>query len=306
VTVLVATTVHRGSRKGEPHGGVFLVDLERRRGAHTVTWTRPGIDWQGHGGDRGLRGIATHGERLYLAASEEILVFAPDFALLARHRSPYLRHAQALACFENRLYVASAAYDSILAFDLAAGRFDWGLQLVDDQARLRGTPFDPQGALGPPPANRMHLNSLYCDSRGMFICGLRTMGLLCFDGKRIKRLVTLPEDVRDARPWRDGVLFNDTAANVVRFLTPEHNRVFRVPYYPVDLLEGAEDGRQVARQGFARGLCVVSDRVFASGSSPLTITLHDLDAMQTTLSINLGTDVRQALHSLAVWPFTGG
>jgi hypothetical protein len=80
--------------------------------------------------------------------------------------------------------------------------------------------------------------------------------------------------------------------------------VFRVPYYPVDVLEGEEGGRQVTRQGFARGLCVVSDRVFASGASPLTITLHDLDAMQTTLSINLGTDVRQALHSLAVWPFS--
>jgi hypothetical protein len=165
-------------------------------------------------------------------------------------------------------------------------------------------PFDPQGALGPSPANRLHINSLHSDSRGLFISGLRSSGLLHFDGQRIKRLVTLPEGVRNARPWRDGVLFNDTEAGVVRFLTPESNRVFHVPVYPDEELEpGTLDDPASARQGFARGLCVVDEHTFASGSSPLTITLHDLDAMKTTLKINLNTDLRHGVHTLALWPF---
>ena len=124
------------------------------------------------------------------------------------------------------------------------------------------------------------------------------------DDERIVRLVTLPAGVHDARPWREGVLFNDTEAEVVRFLTPDANCVFPVPRYPEAALEpGSCADSAVARQGFARGLCVLGEGAFASGSSPLTITLHDLDTMKTTLRINLSTDLRHAIHTLAVWPF---
>jgi hypothetical protein len=155
--------------------------------------------------------------------------------------------------------------------------------------------------------SRLRLNSLYCDPRGMFVSGSHTQGLLHFDGKRIVRLVTLPEGVHDARPWRDGVLFNDTEAEAVRFITPEANRVFEVPRYPEHTLEpGSFEDSAVARQAFARGLCVLENGIFASGSSPLTICLHDLDAMKTTLRINLSVDVRQVIHTLAPWPFDVG
>ena len=304
MSIIAATTVIRGSQRGSSHGGVYLVDVANQRGAHLLDWTRPAIDWSGHGGGRGLRGIACGDERLYIAGSSELYGFAPDFALLDVYTSPYLDDAQAIALFEDRVYVVSAAYDAVLALDLQTGRFDWGLQLMDDDGGLRGIPFDPQGALGPSPAHALQLNSLHCDARGLFIAGGRTQGLLHFDGKRIVRLVTLPEGVHDARPWREGVLFNDTEAEVVRFLTPDANCVFQVPRYPEAALEpGSFEDSAVARQGFARGLCVLDEGVFASGSSPLTITLHDLDAMKTTLRINLSTDARHMIHSLAVWPF---
>jgi hypothetical protein len=304
MSVIAATTVIRGARPGFSHGGVYLVDVDKQRGAHLLDWTRPSIDWSGAGGGRGLRGLAFGKDRVYIAGATELFTFQPDFALLGAHSSPYLGQAQALACFEGRVYAVSAAYDAVLAFDLVSGRFDWGLQIVDGDGGLRGIPFDPQGTLGPPPSDGLRLNSLHCDARGLFIGGARSMGLLHFDGTRIVRLVTLPEGVHDARPWREGVLFNDTEAEAVRFLTPDANCVFPVPRYPEDALEpGSYEDSAVARQGFARGLCVLGEGVFASGSSPLTITLHDLDTMKTTLRINLSTDVRHAIHSLAVWPF---
>ncbi|RPH96648.1 MAG: hypothetical protein EHM68_10860 [Lysobacterales bacterium] len=304
MSVIAATTVIRGSQPGTSHGGVYLVDLDGQRGAHLLEWTRPSIDWSGHGGGRGLRGLAFGDDRVYVAGASELFSFAPDFALLGVLSSPYLGQAQAVACFEGRIYVVSAAYDAVLAFDLQAGRFDWGLQIVDGDSGLRGIPFDPQGTLGPPPSHELRLNSLHCDPRGLFIGGGRTMGLLHFDGKRIVRLVTLPEGVHDARPWREGVLFNDTEAEAVRFLTPDANCVFPVPHYPEAALEpGSCVDSAVARQGFARGLCVLGEGAFASGASPLTITLHDLDTMKTTLRINLSTDARHAIHSLAPWPF---
>ena len=45
----------------------------------TVDWNRADIDWQGCGWDRGLRGIAFDGERIYIVASDELFAFAPEF-----------------------------------------------------------------------------------------------------------------------------------------------------------------------------------------------------------------------------------
>ncbi|HKX56353.1 MAG TPA: hypothetical protein VJN01_09630, partial [Xanthomonadales bacterium] len=255
----------------------------------------------GQGGARGLRGIAVAGDQVLVAAESELLVFSPQFELLAIHRSPYLGGAHGLVVFENRVYVISAAFDALLAFDLALGRFAWGLQISNDEAGLRATPFDPASTLGPSPRKRMQLQSVYADSRGLFISGPGASGLLHFDGKRIAQLVSLPEGARDARPWRDGVLFNDTLTDAVRFLTPEHNRVFKVLPYPEDAMVPALP--DVARPYYAQGLCVLDEKRFASGSSPLTVTLHDIETLQTTRRFNLDTDVRHSVHSLALWPF---
>ena len=215
-----------------------------------------------------------------------------------------MKHCHEICRFGRKLYLASTGFDAILAFDLDELRFDWGMYMVEDESGFSGRPFDPQSILGPPPANALHLNNVWCDERGMFVSGLRTLGLLHFNGQRVKRLVTLPQGIHNARPWRDGVLFNDTEADHVRFLTPTQNRVFQVPHYPREVLEHTEcEDAEIARQGFARGLCVLDDGRFAAGSSPSTVTLHDVDSMETLLSINLSTDIRNAIHGLEVWPF---
>ena len=64
----------------------------------------------------------------------------------------------------------------------------------------------------------------------------------------------------------------------------------------------AEDAR-LARQAFARGLCVVDDDVVACGSSPSTITLHRLADGAKPRMATLTHDVRNAIHGLDVWPF---
>ena len=63
-----------------------------------------------------------------------------------------------------------------------------------------------------------------------------------------------------------------------------------------------EDAR-LARQAFARGLCVIDDDTFAAGSSPSTITLHDLRPGGKARMATLTHDVRNAIHGLEVWPF---
>jgi hypothetical protein len=305
MSTLIATSVVRGSRQGESHGGVFLIDLDGGRAAQALDWNTAGIDWQGRGWDRGLRGIAFDGERVYIAASDELFCFSPDFRRLGSWRCAFLKHCHEIRVQGRRLFLASTGFDSILGFDLDRQVFDWGLHVVEYERGPQATPFDAASPTGPAPGNNLHLNMVSADARGLCLSGLRTSGLLHFDGQRITRLVTLPEGSHNARPWRDGVLFNDTQADVVRFMTPQHNHVFQVPHYPVEQLTHTDlDDTRIARQGFARGLAIIDGSRFASGSSPSTITVHDLDAMKTVLSVNLSMDVRNAVHGLELWPFS--
>lgn len=293
----------RGSRQGESHGGVYLVDFAQDRAARMIDWNTMGIDWQGRGWDRGLRGIAFDGETVFIAASDELFAYTPDFKLIGSWRNRYLRHCHEISRHERTLFVTSTGFDSILGFDLDTGDFNWGLHLRAEGEQFIATPFDPAFDKGPAPANTLHLNNVHCERGGMFLSGLRTAGVLNFNGKTAQRWVSIPAGAHNARPFRDGVLFNDTAADVVRFVSRTAERAFPVPRFAPETLTHTEsDDSRVARQAFGRGLCVVDEHCIAAGSSPSTITLHRFDGGEARLA-TLTHDVRNAIHGLEVWPF---
>jgi hypothetical protein len=304
MTTLIATSVIRGSQQGESHGGVFLVDLEHRRVVQTIDWNTTNIDWQGRGWDRGLRGIAFDGDLVYIAASDELFAYNSQFECVASYRSNYLRHCHEIHRYQRRLYLTSTGFDSILGFDLDSQRFSWGLKIDAMDTSVRGTPFNPESDQGPAPSNQLHLNSIHCDDEGMFIAGLRTEGLLRFSGKRIEKVLVLPHGMHNARPYRSGVVFNDTAADLVRYSAPDTQCAFDVPRYEPETLTHTQlDDSRTARQAFGRGLCALSDTVIAAGSSPSTITLHDIERVKTTFQVTLSHDIRTAIHGLEVWPY---
>jgi hypothetical protein len=117
----------------------------------------------------------------------------------------------------------------------------------------------------------------------------------------------LPAGSHNARPFRDGVLFNDTEVDALRYAGRGEgleDRAMLVPHYPDDeLLNRDMDTSGVARQGFARGLCVLSDSVVAGGSSPSTVSVYDLAGNERLLSVNITMDVRNAIHGLEIWPY---
>jgi hypothetical protein len=304
MTTLIATSVVRGSKQGESHGGIFLIDLDRQRVAQPVDWNTTKIDWQGRGWDRGLRGIAMDGDKIYIAASDELFVYNRDFETVTSYRSPYLKHCHEISRYKRRLYLTSTGYDSVIGFDLDKLQFSWGLHIAKTPDGYLGSPFHPDGNQGPSPGNELHINNVHCLEKGMYISGRGTGSLLHYTGKQIKAIATLPVGVHNARPYADGVLFNDSEKDVVRFESRDKQRLFRIPRYNPDQLTHTDlDDSRIARQAFGRGLCVVKDGVIAAGSSPSTITLHDLNSMKTTLSINLTMDIRNAIHGLEVWPY---
>ncbi len=305
MTTLIATSVVRGSQQGESHGGIYLVDIDQQMVFQPVDWDTADIDWQGRGWDRGLRGIAFDGERVFVAASDELFEYDSEFNQVASYRNRYLKHCHEIVVYKRRLYLTSTGFDSLLGFDLDNNKFTWGLKLARERKGLRAQPFHPERNRGPQPGNTLHINNVFANSRALYVSGLRTDGLHAYTGRYIRPVASLPQGTHNARPHRDGILFNDTEKNAVRFLPVEGpQRIFAVPEYDTELLThtGLDDSR-VARQAFGRGLCAITDSTIAAGSSPSTITLHDLDTMKTILSINLSLDIRNAIHGLEVWPF---
>ena len=296
----------RGSRQGESHGGVYLVDFDHDRAVRVLDWDTMGIDWQGRGWDRGLRGIEFDGETIYIAASDELYAYTPEFELVGSWRNAYLKHCHEISRHERTLFLTSTGFDSILGFDLDAKDFSWGLKVSVQGDGFTGQPFDPAFHDGPAPSNLLHLNNVHCTQGGMYLSGLRTAGMLLYNGRELRRSVSLPVGVHNAKPFRDGVLFNDTEADVIRYVARNgESRVFTVPRYPEERLTHVSPGdARIARQAFGRGLCVISDELIAAGSSPSTIALHSLSGEQPSRMATLTYDVRNAIHGLEVWPFT--
>jgi hypothetical protein len=303
---LIATSVVRGARQGQSHGGVYLIDFARREARQVVDWNSGDIDFAGRGWDRGLRGIAFYGEEVYIAASDELFVYDRRFRIQRSFRCRYLKHCHEISAREGRLFLTSTGFDSLLLFDLQAQRFSWALHVSATASGWLARAYDPHGSDGPPPQNLLHLNNVHAGDSGLYLSGMRTRALLRLGAdNRLDSWCSLPEGVHNARPFRDGVLFNDTAADHLRFVRRDGAQVaLRTPHYdPAELEHAGVDDSKVARQGFGRGLCPIDDRRVAAGSSPSTVTIYDLDRRARIASVNLTMDIRNAIHGLEVWPW---
>jgi len=303
---LVTTSVVRGSQQGESHGGVYLIDLARQSVEQVLDWNTIDIDFSGRGWDRGLRGIEFHELEVFIAASDELFVYDPSFRQKRSYQNRYLKHCHEMWRKDNFLFLTSTGYDSLLAFDLNRDSFAWGLQISRNNKAWEGRVFDPNSDNGPPMQNTLHLNSVFVDNTGIYVSGLRTGGLVHVGANNhLRMLAQLPAGVHNARPFRDGVLFNDTQSDHVRYVSRSGEEVaLKVPGYdPAELDYVGVDDSKVARQGFARGLCVLNERLIAAGSSPSTVTVYDLEAGQQLLSVNFSIDIRNAIHGLERWPY---
>lgn len=301
---LLVSSVVRGANQGDSHGGVYIVDLENETFEQRVDWNDCGIDFGGRGADRGLRGIVVHRDEIFVAASDELFVFDRNFKVVGSYRNPYLKHCHEISEHRGSLYLTSTGFDSILRFDLATRRFNLGLQLLDTAGRFSTRIYDPLATGGPAPSVQFHLNSVYANDSGIFVCGLKLPALVRMTPQSVDAVAELPSGTHNARPFRNGVLLNDTEADSLVLFLPDRLISIPVPKYArEDLLNAEADESGVARQGFGRGLCVISETLVAGGSSPTTVSLYDLSKEQRMKSVNITMDMRNAAHGMAIWPF---
>ena len=316
---IVFTSVVRSADKGESHGGVFLIDLGDRTTVQVLDWDDASIDWDGRGGDRGLRGIAFHSGHVFLAASDEIFVYDRAFRLLDSIRNRYLKHCHEISIDGNKLFMTSTGFDSVLEYDLTSGTFARGYCVrfggllrsrhIRAPLRVRLTPrlsiFDPNGPDGPRRGDSAHINNVFIRDGSLYIGGMGLGDVWRISGEELSRFARIPYWNHNARPFRDGVILNWSSKDRVALF----DRVGRatqsasVPHFDPSQLEYSWLPRDFARQGFARGLAVIGHDLVVGGSSPSTITLYRLDPLRSIMSVNVSKDVRNCVHGLEIWPY---
>lgn len=313
---VVCSSVIRSVHQGESHGGVYLVDLERRSSQQVLDWTEADIDWEGRGGDRGLRGIAFHDGLIYLAASDEVFVYDRAFRRQGSFRNPYLHLCHEIHVDGDRLYLTSTGFDAILEFDLRSHRFVRGFTLRYSRAwkfrrtlNLRPRPslrtFDPNRPGGPAPGDTSHVNSVTTIDGALYACGTKLAAVWRIEDDALSRYARVPYGTHNARPYRDGVLFNHTRSDRIAFARRGGEIVASLPHpsFPRQELEHGDMPSDLARPYFGRGLAVSGDGLVIGGCSPATITAYSLEPAATVASVNITMDVRNAVHGLEVWPF---
>lgn len=316
---VIATSVIRSTRQGDSHGGVYIVDLARGSSEQVLDWDTTDISWEGRGGDRGLRGIVVHGDRIYMAASDEVFAFDRHFVIRDSFRNPYLRHCHEISRRGERLFLTSTGFDSVLELDLATGEFvrgyafhypdllrrvnrSFGEHPLGRRHFVRMTTFDPGGPLGPAEGDTLHINNVVACPDGFWVSGQNMDLLLNIKEERVDQATRIPYGTHNATPYAGGVFYNDTDDDRVVVVDDRGEVVFAspVPRYDSDRLENQSTPEDHARQGFGRGLRLSGD-LLIGGSSPATITAYDLTGGRMLTSVNISMDVRNAVHGLEFW-----
>jgi len=304
---VIASSVIRSAHQGQSHGGVYIVDLETGQCSQVIDWNDQSINWEGRGLDRGLRGIACHNKNIYLAASDEIFVYTPDFGMVSSFRNRYLKHCHEICINGDCLYMTSTGFDSLLVYDLRAGIFTQGycLRLSGPERQLTFGAFDPNSPAGPRPGDTIHLNNVWCAQDRIFFASLMLGHLFSIQNRRLCTYAFIPQGTHNARPYRAGVIVNDTANNRIAYLGVDGRIIesFPILRYPEDQLLMSELPQDHARQAFGRGLCVNGHDLIIGGSSPATISVYQHGCSAVLKTVNLTMDVRNSIHGLALWPF---
>jgi hypothetical protein len=316
---VICTSVIRSSYKGESHGGCYIVDLASDKIRQVLDWNDESINWEGRGGDRGLRGIAFFKNKIYVASSDEIFVFDGNFNISQSFRNKYLKHCHEIFIYDNILFLTSTGYDSILEFNLINEKFIRGYYIkfgkyqnaikhaMDKLNLFEVNPslyiFDPNDDFGPIQKDNLHINNVFYEDNKLFFSGRRLNRLYTIQNNKIKPYGKVPIGTHNTKPYYKNILFNDTSNNKVAISKKngEYIETFDIPLYNKNELLMNNIPNDQARQGFGRGIAITEDGLIIGGSSPSTISVYEPCRKDPIKSLKLTMDIRNCIHGLEVF-----
>ena len=137
----------------------------------------------------------------------------------------------------------------------------------------------------------------------IFFSGVGLSYLLFIEESRLYKYATINYGSHNARPFKDGVIFNDTSNNRIVYSTIKNKIInhYNVKSYNSEDLLMSHIPNDHARQAFGRGMCLWYDKYIIGGSSPATISIYSFDKTEPIKSINVSMDIRNSIHGLEIW-----
>jgi len=296
---VIATSVIRTSRPKKSHGCLYLIDMAKKDFCEVLSWTEK-IEYSGRGYERGLRGIACYDGSVYVASDKQIQIFDTRFKEVGTIASEYFKDIHEIFIRDGKLYITSTAFDAILIYNLQDERFERGLLKRKDQ-RIRE--FDPEKTRQIEKKSTNHLNSVYVDKEeNIYMAGTMMDKMVVVNGDEERVYAFLPLGSHNARPFKDGLIMNDTASQNIAYhdLKGKQVKVWKVKEFKKKEIKFYRSDK-IAKPGWARGLCFYENYIIG-GSSPSNISVFDFDGACIN-NITLTNDVRNCIHGLAIFPY---
>jgi hypothetical protein len=293
---VLASSVIRSTHRGDSHGGLYVVDTDKRTFEQVVDWDFEDIRWDlSLGGDRGLRGLIFHGDHLYAAGARHLFVFNRDFQLVDQHTHRYLDGTHELAIDGDHLYNIANCYDTIMAFNLKTKLWDFGFQHIKGRYIEK---FDPDTDTIPP-ADTLHLDSVSVKDGWIYYAGSTTehlYGYHYFSGT-LKSIQLYHKNTHNAQFWRGGIVFNRSLESDTCFQIADGTKL--VQHWPtprVDRAKLTNAGLPAdhARAEYTRGMVLGEDSI-CIGTSPACIHEFEVGRTEPISTVRLTLDVRNSI-----------
>jgi len=300
---VLTSNIIRNSRKNKKHGGLYLVDLETGT-FDTVSEYQESINWIGRGLDRGLRGLAFYKDMVVVVSAYSIILFDKQFNIIDIINHDCLKFCHETYVYKDVLYITSTGHNSIILFDLKNRKFLYGIKVRGKSV----VKMDVRKYIGVKSYDSMHINSVFCDERGIFISGTNRHDLLLIDRRlRMSVYCKIPPRTHNCYPMgRNKIIMNDTDNGRIVIKNIKNNRMlqtFNITRIPRHKMVNGDITARTARQPFARGLTRFK-RFIIGGSSPGMISVYNMKDNQHIKNILISNDVCLAIHGLEVWPFS--
>tara|TARA_R100000808_G_scaffold5713_1_gene17239 strand:+ start:64745 stop:65767 length:1023 start_codon:yes stop_codon:yes gene_type:complete len=312
---ILVSSVIRSTNRGDCHGGLYIVDMEKGTSEQVLDWNYPHISWDSGGGDRGLRGLQFYDGELYAAGARALFVFDENYELVRQYRTAMLSGTHETFLYYDNLLCVANAHDSILSFNVKEKQWEGAIQhilggpLVSLDPETRQVPiFDEQGEPlvdeNDPSmlkwkmldeSDTMHIDSVSAYNDWVFYAGSTTEHIYAFnirDYTCIQQRLVHP-NTHNAQPWKDGLIFNRSIESETCYQV-EGNLVktWKTPIHPNSITNFSHNDH--ARVGYTRGMVLTKDYVIV-GTSPAAIHMFSMDSASPVQSVYLTDDVRNSV-----------
>ena len=299
---ILCSSVIRTSQIGDSHGGIFYIDCETKESKLLLDWNTPDINWEGRGGDRGIRGMTFYNDLLYAMAGNALFVFNKKMQLINLFTNKYLFGSHELTLHEDKLYIISNSFDSILIFDLRKEKWllSWNVkeQCAFDP-NISNSLFNFRDSI--------HLDSITIQNNKMYYCGSQIDKLMCLDlaTEKFSIIENNLKHTHNAQLYKEGIIYN--LAFQSKTVYRKDNEIIQewiTPRYKKEDMTHLDIQEDTAVQGYTRGMLLKDDYVIV-GNSPATINIFVLGDSKPIRSIQLTNDIRNSICGITEckWSF---